>query len=327
MNPVKESPLFWPVKLKGKTILCLDETVLPARVSFLKANNVTEALNLIKAMKTRAFGQVLMAYTIFLLLLKKTKNLTADKQIKAINKAASRINKSRPTFPFHFFTGMVLWWVNEADENSKDIADFVTGRIEGFLNQLKQKRIEQARSLSRLLKNKSSVLTHCNVSGSLSLAAQFCRQQNKAIKFFVTETRPYLQGARLTAWELEQAGFDVTIIPDAACAWAISSGLVDAAVVGADQLAENGDIANKIGTYQIALLAEKFKLPFYVLTPPASGAKTGKQIKIELRPGREMLQFNNKRIAPKRAKALYPAFDITPNHLITKHIKLDIQDV
>jgi methylthioribose-1-phosphate isomerase len=100
---------------------------------------------------------------------------------------------------------------------------------------------------------------------------------------------------------------------------------VNKVIVGADHLARNGDIANKIGTYQIAVLAKHFHLPFYVLCPPASKVKTGKEIKIELRPEKEMLEFAGKRIAPAGIKGYYPAFDITPRELITKHILLEIK--
>jgi methylthioribose-1-phosphate isomerase len=321
---MRESPLFWPVRLKGNTILCLDETVLPGRVRYLKAKNLQQAIGLIKGMRTRAFGQVLMTYYIFLLLVKKSKNLNPQTKIKILEKAASQINQARPTLPLSFFTTMVLGWARDAKSQGKDISTFTQTKIFNFLLYLREKRTKQAFALSRLIKNNSSILTHCNVSGSLLLAAQFCRGQKKKIGFFVTETRPYLQGSRLTAWELQRADFAVTIIPDSSVAYVMSCGLVNLVIVGADQMARNGDIANKIGTYQIALLADKFNLPFYVLCPPVSGSKTGKDIKIEIRQDKELLEFCGKRIAPRQAKGFYPGFDITPNRLITKHIILDL---
>ncbi|UCB56632.1 MAG: hypothetical protein JSV30_05330 [Candidatus Omnitrophota bacterium] len=316
---MKTSPLFWPIELKEGKIFCLDETALPDKMVYLKAGNVREAVGFIEDMKTRAFGQVLMAYNIFLMLLEKNKGL------KELKDAAFKINESRPTFPFPFFTKMVLGWAKEAQDKNKDISSFTKEKILGFLEYLKDRRIRQAEDLSYLIKNGNRILTHCNVSGSLALAAEFCRAQNKAISFFVTETRPYLQGSRLTAWELTETGFDTTIIPDNCVAFVMSRGLVDTVVVGADQMAQNGDIANKIGTYQIALLARKFDLPFYVFSPPPSNAATGKDIKVEIRPDKELLEFCGKRIAPKGAKGFYPAFDITPNDLITKHIPLKLK--
>ncbi|MFH1856860.1 MAG: S-methyl-5-thioribose-1-phosphate isomerase [Candidatus Omnitrophota bacterium] len=321
---MKESPLFWPVKIKGDSIHCLDETVLPRKVIYLRAKNLSQAVDLIKKMKTRAFGQVLMVYNIFLLLLNKHKNSSVETQIKIFNQAAEKINKSRPTLPFPFFTDMILSWIKEARDKKTDIYTHTKKNIEGFLAHLKACRVKQAEKLSAYLKDGDSVLTHCNISGSLALAAEFCEKENKKIKFFVTETRPYLQGARLTAWELKKAGFEITVVPDSAAAFLMSQKLVNCVVTGADQMARNGDIANKIGTYQIALLAKQFNIPFYVLSPPPSKAATKDDIKIEIRPEKELLEFEGKRIAPKGVKGFYPAFDLTPRELITKHIPLEI---
>ena len=153
----------------------------------------------------------------------------------------------------------------------------------------------------------------------------FRSRQGKKISFYATETRPYMQGSRLTAWELQKNGFDVTLITDSMVASVISQGKVTKVIVGADHLALNGDIANKIGTYAIAVVARHFKIPFYVLCPPASKTKTGKDIKIEIRPEKELLEYEGLRLAPLGVKGYYPAFDVTPNKLITKHIYLEIK--
>ena len=158
----------------------------------------------------------------------------------------------------------------------------------------------------------------------MPLIAKFARKQSKKLSFFVTETRPYLQGSKLTAWELSRAGFKVTIITDNMVAQVMQEQKIDKVIVGADNLAQNGDIANKIGTYQIAILAKHFKVPFCVICPPTSRAKTGKDIKIEIRPDKELLELAGVPIAPKGVRGYYPAFDITPNKLITKHIYLEV---
>jgi methylthioribose-1-phosphate isomerase len=144
------------------------------------------------------------------------------------------------------------------------------------------------------------------------------------VRFYATETRPYLQGSRLTAWELKREGFDVTIICDNMVAQVMFEGRINKVIVGADNLAQNGDIANKVGTYQIAILAKHFNIPFYVLCPPASEARSGKDILIEIRPDHELLEYQGISLAPKGAKAYYPGFDVTPANLITKHIYLRI---
>lgn len=308
------SPLFWPIQLKGNTIYILDETLLPHKVKYIQVKNCQQACAAIKNMKTRAVGQVLLVFNTFLLVVKQNKN---KKNIMPIlKKAAKAINVARPTLPFKLLTDMVLAWAKQGAHLEKNIL--------GFLQILKQKRIQQAEEASKLVKDRDVILTHCNVSGLLPLIGEFCRRQNKSVSFFVTETRPYLQGLRLTAWELTRQNFAVTVITDSMVTQVMSEGKINKVIVGADHLSQNGDIANKVGTYQIAVLARHFKIPFYVLCPPASKAKTGKEIKIEIRPEKELLEFQGRRIAPKGVKGYYPAFDITPKELITKHIFLKI---
>jgi methylthioribose-1-phosphate isomerase len=308
------SPLFWPVELKGETISALDETKLPQRLIYFKIKNYQEACQAIKSMKTRAIGQVLLVFYTFLLHVRRVKE--KKKLLPTLSLIAKSLNATRPTLPFKFLTDMVLGWGKEPSTVEKN--------IKGFLELLKAKRIEQAQEAGALFEDGDVILTHCNVSGLLPLMGEFCRKQKKRLTFFATETRPYFQGSRLTAWELTRAGFNVTIVPDSAVAHILAEGLVNKVITGADQLARNGDIANKIGTYQIALLAKTFKIPFYVLAPPPSNAKTGKDIVIEIRPDKELLTIAGQRIAPKKVKGYYPAFDITPAALITRHIYLRI---
>ncbi|MBD3264470.1 MAG: S-methyl-5-thioribose-1-phosphate isomerase [Candidatus Omnitrophica bacterium] len=314
MENLKFSPLFWPVKFKKDTLYVLDETLLPQRLEYLKVNNYRDASRLIRNMKTRAVGQVLLVLYIFMLIFKRNKGKKSLAGI--LSRATDSLNNSRPTLSFRYLTDMVTAWFRQGYDLDKRILD--------FLDMLKNKRIEQAKKASLLLKNKDIILTHCNVSGLLPLTGEFCRRQRKDISFFVTETRPYLQGSRLTAWELHSSGFKVTVISDNMVAQVMKEGLIDKVVVGADNLARNGDIANKIGTYQIALLADHFNIPFYVFCPPPSPADTGEDIKIEIRPDKELLRFGSKLIAPAGVKGYYPAFDITPRELISKHINLDV---
>jgi len=314
MDSEKFSPLFWPVRLKGSTISVLDETALPQKLVYLKVHEYEEACSAIKEMKTRAVGQVLLVLYTFLLVIRQTKS--RKQLLPSLQKVIKAIHATRPTFPFTVLTDMVLDWARQG----KPLEEMITG----FLERLRGKRIHQAEQASKLIRSGDTILTHCNVSGVLPLMGKFCLQQKKRIRFFVTETRPYLQGARLTAWELQEQGFDITIITDSTVAYLMSQDMIDKVIVGADQLAQNGDIANKIGTYQIAILAHYFNIPFYVLCPPAAKAKTGRDIAIEVRPDKELLEYRGVRLAPSDAKGYYPAFDITPARLITKHIPLDL---
>jgi len=304
---MKFSPLFWPIQLKGSIIYILDETKLPQKLTYIKARNYQEAAKAIKQMKTRAVGQVLLVMYMFLLSKRQNINLA---------KVAKAINATRPTLAFKFLTQMVLNWDKSHASLDKSIL--------GFLEKLKESRIKQAKDTAGLLKDGDVILTHCNVSGLMPLIAEFAKQQGKKVSFYVTETRPYLQGSRLSAWELMAAKFPVTIITDNMVAYLLSLGKVTKVIVGADHLTQNGDIANKIGTYQIAVVAKYFKIPFYVLCPPASKLKSGKEIKIEIRPGNELKIYQGLYLAPKQVKAYYPAFDITPAKLITKHIYLEV---
>jgi methylthioribose-1-phosphate isomerase len=311
---MKYSPLFWPVQLKGRTIRVLDETELPQRLTYLEVKNLEQACAAIRTMKTRAVGQVLLIFYTFLLHLRNTKEKSS--LVPTLTRMADRINATRPTMAFRVLTDLVLNWAREGE----DVAE----KILQFLEMLKQKRIEQAEAAASLLSDGDVILSHCNVSGLLPLIGELGRTQKKHLSFYVTETRPYFQGSRLTAWELSRAKFPVTVIPDSAVAYVLSRGLIDKVITGADQRAQNGDVANKIGTYQIALLAKTFKIPFYVLVPPPSFARTGDDITVEIRPERELLMLGGRRLAPKKAQGYYPAFDVTPAALITKSIPLTL---
>jgi methylthioribose-1-phosphate isomerase len=309
------SPLFWPIQLKDNTIYILDETCLPQKVVYIKAKNYLTACKAIKEMKTRAVGQVLLVFYIFLMVIRQ--NRGKKDLLPILKKIAHAINATRPTLSFKFLTEMVLGWAQGGAPLEKCIL--------GFLEMLKNKRIQQAKEAARLFNDQEVVLTHCNVSGLLPLIADFCKEEGKRLSFFVTETRPYLQGSRLTAWELKHAGFPVTVIADNMVAQVMSEGKINKVIVGADHLAKNGDIANKIGTYQIALLAKHFEIPFYVLCPPSSQAETGEEIEIEVRPDKELLEYQGIALAPKGVRGYYPAFDITPDELITEHIYLELE--
>jgi methylthioribose-1-phosphate isomerase len=178
-----------------------------------------------------------------------------------------------------------------------------------------------------LLKGLASVLTHCN-AGSLATSwygtalapVYVSREQGHSVRVFADETRPLLQGARLTAWELQQAGIETTVICDNMTAWVMKQGKVGAVLVGADRIAANGDTANKIGTYGVALLAAAHHLPFYVLAPSSTfdfTLESGEGIPIEERDPREVTHGFGRATAPAGISVFNPAFDVTPARLIT----------
>jgi methylthioribose-1-phosphate isomerase len=181
-----------------------------------------------------------------------------------------------------------------------------------------------------LLTSGSTVLTHCN-AGALATAGygtalgviRAAVEQGKTIQVFADETRPFLQGSRLTAWEMAKEGIPCTLITDNMSGHFMKSGRIQAVVVGADRIARNGDVANKIGTYTVAVLAREHQVPFYVAAPLSTidlNTPTGDDIPIEQRGVEEVTEINGKRVAPEAVRVENPAFDVTPNRLVTSII-------
>jgi methylthioribose-1-phosphate isomerase len=181
-----------------------------------------------------------------------------------------------------------------------------------------------------LIKDGSAILTHCNAgalatggSGTALAIIYAAKEAGKRLRVFADETRPLLQGARLTCWELMQENIDVTLICDNMAGFLMQQAKIDAVILGADRIAANGDFANKIGTYTVAVLAREHGIPFYVAAPSSSfdsKIKSGKEIPIEERAGDEITSWGGISIAPDGVKTYSPAFDITPAELVTAYI-------
>ncbi len=319
---MKESPLFWPAELKGDRLMVLDETRLPEELYYIAVTNTDEAVKVIREMKTRAFGQFLVVLNTFLLVLQK-KYAFSQELFEELRKTAEALNSSRPTFPFSEVTSIVIGWANQALAQQVEIKPFLEKNIQGFLMGIKMKRLQRVQEIANLINDGDSVLTHCNVSGELAMASQLCREQNKDIHFFATETRPYFQGSKLTCWELKEAEANVTLVADNAVGSLMMDGLIDKVIIGSDRSCANGDIVNKIGSYQIAVLAKEFKIPLFALTQPSNKIPKGEDIPIELRNPEELLMFQGKRIVPEKTQGFYPGFDIVPGELIEKQIMID----
>ncbi len=180
---------------------------------------------------------------------------------------------------------------------------------------------------AELVDDPATILTHCN-AGALATAGygtalgviRAARESGKKIAVFADETRPFLQGSRLTAWELHKDRIPVTVIADNMAATVLSKGRVNCVIVGTDRTAANGDVANKIGTYPLAVMARRHGVPFYVAAPLSSidlGCESGESIPIEQRDPKEVVEFAGKRVAPKGVAVFNPAFDVTPAELVT----------
>jgi len=311
-----ESPLFWPAYIKEDVLYVLDETLVPSKLEYIPVKNVKEAVAVIRSMKTRAFGQFLVVLNSFLLGMKP--------DYKHFQDVAHALNNSRPTFPFAEVTSIILGAAKKAADHGADPCMAVTKTVQGFLAGIRARRLQRVQEIADSMNDQDSILTHCNVSGELAMAASIAAgPQGKHLKFFATETRPYMQGARLTVWELQEAHAQVTLVPDNAVASLMADRLVNKVIIGSDRSAANGDIANKIGSYQIAVLAQEFGIPLIVLTQPSKGVSSGANIPIELRNPDELLVFNGKKVFGPEVKGFYPGFDVVPHELITKAIAIN----
>ena len=216
-------------------------------------------------------------------------------------------------------------------ENLALDADALFRRMRDEAVSIYKEDLEANRSLGRygaeLLSTRATVLTHCN-AGALATAGygtalgvvRAAKEAGKIVAVFADETRPFLQGSRLTAWELHKDRIPVTVIADNMAATVLRSGKIDCVIVGTDRTAANGDVANKIGTYPLAVMARRHGVPFYVAAPLSSidlNCKTGDDIPIEQRSGRELTEFAGKRVTPKGIATFNPAFDVTPHELVT----------
>ncbi len=289
----------------------------PEEEVYITAPTYLEAAQAIGEMKTRAFGQVLTLFYTFLLTARHNRGEDPDVLLPRLRKVAWTLEQARPTFGFKDLNRKVLRWAEMAKEDGKDIPSFLEEHILAFLDTLKSMRLQRAGYASSLLADGDMLLTHCNVSGEMVLIGRACKQTGKSIRFYATETRPYFQG-RLTAWELAEDGFDVTIVPDNAVGTLLSEGQCQKVLVGSDRVAVNGDIVNKVGTFQLAVAAKTCQVPFYVLVQDPGTTATGEEIPLEERDMQEVLSYKGRRLYPEKVDGYYPAFDLTPVSYITR---------
>ena len=316
-----------PVEYKDNKLKIIDQTQLPGKLAYLELRDYTDVIAAIKQMKVRgapAIG-VAAAYGIAL----GARNIKAEtkaKFLRQFNKIPKAFAAARPT-AVNLFRAVDR--MKKAAETTGDVPKIK----QALIDEAKKIHTEEeaaTRRLSQLgaelIKDDFTVLTHCN-AGALATAGygtalgviKAAREQGKKIKVIATETRPLLQGARLTAWELMQENIPVTLITDSMAGYFLSRGKVDCVIVGADRIAANGDTANKIGTYTLAVLAKENGVLFYVAAPTSTidlSLKSGDEIPIEERDPEEVTSIRGVRLAPKGVTAANPAFDITPHKYI-----------
>lgn len=293
------SPLAWPVTLKDNIIYVLDETSLPIE-EYVKVRSLENALKVLGQMKTRAFGQVLLFFY--------TCAIT-----NKIDEIAQEFIKIRPTFDFLLLTKIL----NDIHKKTKDIKM----AVKVLLSDFEEKRRERIKNLANILPDFSKILTICNVSGELVYLYESLKNIGKNAIFYVSETRPYLQGSRLTFWELQRVNIPSKLICDNQAAIIMRDNLVNCVVTGSDRSTTKGDIINKIGTYPLAVLAKYYNIPFFSLIQYPSNIDINK-IEIEERPVEEIFMWINKEDLKIHTDMIYPSFDITPSNLITARIDI-----
>ncbi|HEX7231476.1 MAG TPA: hypothetical protein VF452_13855 [Candidatus Binatia bacterium] len=325
MISTQQSPLFEPVLWHDGGFKILDELLVPERIEYIQVTEVAQALEAVRQMKTRAFGQVLtFLYSGALLACTYRGNEPARlrEEIAAMTEAFCA---ARPTFDFRGIGAFFDAWFSKVDSDGA-VGETIACRAREFGRQIVRARQARAQRAASMLPNRAQVLTHCNISGELVEIARHCRSLGKEFSVVATETRPYLQGTRLTSWELARAGVTTSLIPDCAIAEIMASGEVNGAIVGADRCARNGDVINKVGTYPLALMAREYDVPFYALVQEPSSLESGLDVPIEERPVAELLTFRGQPITPASNAELgarYPSFDVTPGDLITCWIGLE----
>jgi len=308
-------------------VIMLDQRLLPHREVYRVCRDYNQVASAIRDMVIRGAPAIGVAAAMGVALgALKAPSKTFDREFERILVV---LGKTRPT-------AVNLFWALQRmrqvySEKRSQSVEVVKRALKEESQKIYREDIAANKQLGKygagLLRNAKHIMTHCN-AGALATAGygtalgviRALKESGKAFEVFVNETRPYLQGARLTAWELKKEKIPATLITDSTAGYLMQKGEVDAVVVGCDRVAANGDVANKIGTYTIAVLARRHGIPFYVAGPTSSidvDCASGKDIPIEQRDAKEVSHIFGKAVAPKGTRILNPAFDITSQDLIT----------
>lgn len=313
-------------------LIIIDQTLLPnefKEITLASAESVWEAIESLRVRGAPAIG-VCAAFGVLVGLREKNPQ-SVEESLSAVDSTAEYLATSRPT-------AVNLFWAldrmkrvaHETADSSSTTAESLVSRLEEEALEILREDTELCRAIGRhgapLIQDATGVLTHCNAGGlatasyGTALAVMYTAHENGTkFEVFADETRPLLQGARLTTWELARAGIDCTLICDNTAAQVMREGRIHLVVVGADRIAANGDAANKIGTYNVALIAKAHDIPFYVAAPLSTFDMTvlsGDDIPIEQRDPKEVTHGFGLQTAPDGVSVYSPAFDVTPNALI-----------
>ncbi len=307
------------------TVRLIDQTRLPGEEVYIECRTIEEVAEAIRTMKVRGAPAIGVTAAMGLALGAQTIQAETFKGFfQALEGMAALLRRTRPT------AVNLAWGLRRLLELARKSRDLSVLEIKAALvaeaRKIREEDIQNNRVMGQhgqnLIPDPARILTHCN-AGGLATAGygtavgviRAAAEAGKRIMVWVDETRPLLQGARLTAWELVKAGIPVTLIADNMAGSLMGRGQVDVVVVGADRIARNGDVANKIGTYSVALLARAHGIPFYVAAPVSTldlSLADGSQIPIEERAPEEVTHHGGRRLAPEGVRVVNPAFDVTP---------------
>ncbi|MCC3860228.1 S-methyl-5-thioribose-1-phosphate isomerase [Pseudemcibacter aquimaris] len=318
------------IEWKDGELYILDQTLLPHKTVMEHHTNAEQVWDTIKRLKVRGAPAIGVSAAYGLCVeMRHHVNLSSDEFIQKVKEQADYLDSSRPT-------AINLNWamkrmVECLDQNISGSNDEMLNALirEAELIHEEDKAISYglAKVAEPLIKDGMGIMTHCNagslatsILGTATAPMYLAHDKGKNFKVYANETRPLFQGARLTAWELDKAGIDVTLITDNMAAHMMATGQINMVIVGTDRVVANGDVANKIGTLGVAILAKHYGIPFYVACPSSTidmHTATGADIPIEERDGAEVTTILGQDVAAIGTKTRSPAFDVTPNELVT----------
>ena len=315
------------VEWKNNAVIMIDQTKLPNKLVFVKYADYKDVANAILTLVVRgapaigvsgAFGLALAAL--------QSKAKTKKKLLEDLEKAKKVLFETRPT-AINLAWGLdkIMKVANEGNIVS-EIKKLIIQTAKKMAEEDIATNMKMGKQGAVLFENNDTIMTHCN-AGALATVGygtalgviRATKESGKKIKVIATETRPVMQGSRLTAFELKYDGIDVSLIPDTAVGYAMAKGLVNKVIVGADRILRTGHVYNKIGTYQVAMMAKQHKIPFYVAAPLSTFdlKSNPDDVIIEQRKSTEVTQIGNRKTAPDDIGVINPAFDMTPPELIT----------